>query len=177
MLRKAQMLSLIALAAWLFGSTGLAQTPDIGSHLAHELAIDAGHGDMRLLLDRDIDAVRNVEHDRVRVTEREDHLLALDLGAVTHADDVELLLETVGDTRNRVGDQAARQTMELAQLRIVGRELRVQFTVGHLEPDAVRHCLPQLALRSLDFDRAVEHLDGDALGNRDRLFSDSRHLF
>ena len=27
MLRKAQMLSLIALAAWLFGSTGLAQTP------------------------------------------------------------------------------------------------------------------------------------------------------
>ena len=49
----------------------------------------------------DVDARRDVEHHRMRVAEREDHLLALHLRAIADADDVELLLEALGDTLRR----------------------------------------------------------------------------
>ena len=68
---------------------------DVRRHLADELLVDARHGDVRLLLDRDVDPRRDVEHDRVRVAEREHDLPALDLGAVADADDVELALEAL----------------------------------------------------------------------------------
>ena len=118
----------------------------------------------------------DVEHHRVRVAEREDHLLALHLGAVADADDVELALEAVGDAGDRVGHQAARQAVELAELRVVGVEPGHQLTVGELEHDAGGMRLAQLALRTLDLDGAVDHLDGDALGHRDGFLTDSRHI-
>ena len=37
------------------------------------------------------------------------HLLALELGTVADADDVEFLLEAVGDAGNGVGDEDPRQ--------------------------------------------------------------------
>src|SRR5205809_1593095 len=46
---------------------GLAQPADVGRDLSDQLAIDAGHGEVRLLVDRDVDPVRDVEHHRVRV--------------------------------------------------------------------------------------------------------------
>ena len=49
------------------------------------------------------------------------------------------------------------------------RSLATQVAVGELEVDAGRMRLAQLALRALDLDGAVDHLDGDALGNRDRF--------
>src|SRR5580765_9046675 len=55
---------------------GLAPAPDVGRDLADQLAVDAGHGDVRLLVDRHVDPGGDVEHDRVRVAEREDDLLA-----------------------------------------------------------------------------------------------------
>ena len=61
------------------------------------LTIDAGHGDVRLLVDRDVDPGRDVEDHRVRVAEREHDLLALQLRAVADADDVEVLAEAFGD--------------------------------------------------------------------------------
>ena len=50
---------------------GLAHAADVRRHLADQLAIDAGHGDVRLLVDGDVDPARDVEHHRVRVAERE----------------------------------------------------------------------------------------------------------
>src|SRR5262252_8239427 len=55
----------------------LAQAADVGGDLADELPVDAGHRDVRLLFDSDLDSAGNVEHDRVRVAEGENHLLAL----------------------------------------------------------------------------------------------------
>src|SRR5690349_7376036 len=43
----------------------LAQSADVRGDLPDELTIDAGHRDVRLLLDRDVDPLRDVEHDRV----------------------------------------------------------------------------------------------------------------
>src|SRR5262249_7064587 len=99
----------------------LAQPTDVRSNLSDELSIDAGHGDVRLLLDGDVDSRRDVEHHRVRVAKREDDLLALHLGAIADADDVEFLLEPFGDPRDRVGDQCARKAVILAELGIVAR--------------------------------------------------------
>src|SRR5438067_3472937 len=54
----------------LFVRVRLAQTADVGRDLTDELSIDAGDREMRLLVDDDIDAHGNVEHDGVRVAER-----------------------------------------------------------------------------------------------------------
>ena len=94
---------------------------DVGGHLADQLPVDAGHGDVRLLVDRDLDPVGDVEHHRVRVAEREDDLLALDLGAVADADDVEVLAEALGHALDGVGDEAAREAVELAELGILAQ--------------------------------------------------------
>src|SRR6266478_5841667 len=56
--------------AFLLVRIRLAETSNVRRDLAHELAIDPGDRDVRLLLDRDIDAGGNVEHDRVRVAKR-----------------------------------------------------------------------------------------------------------
>ena len=82
---------------------------------------------------------RDVEHHRVRVAEREDHLLALHLGAVADADDVELALEAVGHAGHGVGHQAARQAVELRRARDRrSTRLATQLSVGQLEVDARR---------------------------------------
>src|SRR4051812_22516641 len=116
----------------------LAQTTDVGGHLSDKLAVYAGYRNVRLLVDRDVDARRNIEHHRVRVAEREDHLLALQLRAVADADDVELAFEAVGDARDSIGHQTARQAVELAELRIVGLQLRYQVPIFEREGDAGR---------------------------------------
>src|SRR5262249_4164126 len=155
--------------AFLLVRIRLAEAADVGGHLADQLPIHPGHRDVRLLVDRDVESLRDVEHDRMRVAEREDDLLALQLGAVADADDVELLLEAFGDAEDRVGDEAAREPVELAQLRIRRRRLGDEMAVGDREVDAGRMRLAQLALRPLAFARAVVPLHGDALRYRDRF--------
>src|SRR6187431_973400 len=72
---------------------GLAEPADVRRDLSDELPVDPGHRHVRLLLDGDIDTRWDVEDHRMGIPEREDHLLALDLRAVSDADDVELLLK------------------------------------------------------------------------------------
>src|ERR1700737_4073464 len=150
---------------------GLAKTPDVGGHLSNQLTVDAGHGDMGLLIDGDGDAGRHVEHDRVRVAEREDHLLAPHLRAIPDADDVELALEAFGDAEHAVGDQTARQPVELAELRIFAHGSGLQLSLKELEGHARRDPLGELALRSLDLERVLANFHRDALGHRDRFLS------
>ena len=87
--------------------------------------------------------------------------------------DVELALEAFGHARHGVGDEAPRQTVQLAQLRILARRLRGEVAVGELEVDAGRVHLAQLTFRSLHLDGAVAHLDGDALRNGYGFFADT----
>ena len=61
----------------------------------------------------DLDAGGQRELDRVRVAEGEDdHVLALQLGAVADADDVELLRPAVGDAFDGVEDERAGEAVE-----------------------------------------------------------------
>ena len=152
---------------------GLAQAADVGRNLSHQLAVDARDGDVRLLLDDDVDARGHVEHDRVRVPEREDDLLASELRAVADADDVELALEPFGDAEHAVGGQAAREAVKLAELRILARRRRLELAVDDLEGDAGRNALRQLAFRALNIKPVRVHFDGDPFRQRDRFFSNS----
>src|SRR5581483_3009691 len=162
--------------ALLLVGIGLAQPADVRRDLTDELSIHAGDGDVRLLLDRDVDPGRDLEHDRMRVPEREHHLLPLHLRAVPDADDVELLLVAFGHAEHGVGDEAASQPVKLAQLRVFGPRLGDQMAVGDLEADAGRNRLAHLPLRALHVDGAVGHLDGDALRHGDWFLPDSRHI-
>src|SRR5687768_14898836 len=91
--------------ALLLVGIGLPHAADVGRDLANQLTIDARDRDMRLLLDGDVDSRRDVVDHRVRVAKREVHLLALQLGAVADADDIELVLEAVGDSGRSVADE------------------------------------------------------------------------
>src|SRR3990172_3812122 len=88
--------------ALLLVGIGLAQLMDVRRDLPDELAVGPGHRDVGLLVDRDVGPAGGVEHDRVRVPQREMDLFALHLGAVPDADDVELLLEAIGHAGHRV---------------------------------------------------------------------------
>ena len=112
----------------------------------------------------------HVEHDRVRVAEREDDLLAPQLRAVADADDVELALEAFGDAEHAVGREAAREAVKLAELRILAHRRRLELAVDDLEADAGRNPLRQLAFRSLNIKRVRVHFDGDALSAARSVF-------
>src|SRR5437763_793390 len=73
------------------------------------------------------------------------------------------------------GDERARQAVKLRHRGLVGRTLGEQRAVGQLEVDAGGKPLPHLTLRPLNLDGVADHLDGDAFGNRDRFFANSRH--
>ena len=78
-------------------------------------------------IDRDLDAGGQRKLDGVRVAEGEDHhVLALHLGAVADADDVELLGPAGGDAGDGVEDQRAGQAVEgcLLVVLALGDEVR-----------------------------------------------------
>ena len=70
----------------------------------------------------------------MRITKRENNLLALHVGLVTNADHVHLLAEAFGDADDGVVGQRARQTMQ--RRLIVRSALGAQLFAFELETDA-----------------------------------------
>src|SRR5450759_2233111 len=118
---------------------------------------------------------RQVIHDRVRVAQGEHHLATLQLGAVADADDIELALEALGHACHGVGHEAPAEAVELAEFLVLADGLGEQLAVMDLEGDAGRERLPQFALRALDLDGIAGHVDRDALRDRNRFLSNTRH--
>ena len=112
----------------------------------------------------------------MRVTEREHHLRTFDLGTVADSDDVELFLPALGDALHRVGHEAARQPVELAQLARLVVLVHHQLAFGERGTGAGRQRLTHLALRTFHVDDVAVHLDGDAFRHRDRFPTNSRHV-
>jgi hypothetical protein len=63
--------------------------------------------------------------------------------------------------------------MEFSELRILAHRRRLEVAVDDLEGDTRWNPLRELALRPLDIKRVGAHLHGDALGQRNRFFSNS----
>src|SRR5262249_49829772 len=97
-------------------------------------------------------------------------------GAVSDADDVQILAEALGDAAHGVGDEAAREAVELAELRVVLERPRLEMIPLDVEPDARRQRLPQLALGSLNLHGARLDVDLDAFRDRARFFAYTRHV-
>src|SRR5580765_7545476 len=85
---------------------------DLGGDLADLLAVDPADGQLRLLIDRDLDPVRDREVDRVRVPEGEAHGLSRGLSAVADPLDLEVLTEALRHAGDRVRQERAREAVE-----------------------------------------------------------------
>src|SRR5437660_12528662 len=77
---------------------GLADLADVGGHLADELLVEAPHRDAGGSRHLELHALGRIDPDRVREAELQvDAARARGRGAVTDADDLELLGEALGD--------------------------------------------------------------------------------
>lgn len=92
----------------------LLQLADASSGLTDELLVDSGDREQRLGLrsDRELDALRRGNGDRVGEAEGELEVLALGDHAVTGTRDFEILLVALGHADDHVGDQGAGQSVE-----------------------------------------------------------------
>src|SRR5687767_7616611 len=156
---------------------GLAQRADLGSGLADLLAIDAGDGDVAGLgFDGDVDPFRNRELHRMRVAELEHHLAALDLGAVTDADDVELALEAFAHTLDVVGHERAHEPVEGTGFPLVVLPLELDHVVVDLHGNAGDDRRGQGALGTLHEDVVAFLTNLDAFRQGKLFLSDTRHV-
>src|SRR5690349_659666 len=105
----------------------------------------------------------------MRVTEREDDLLALHVGLVTDADDVHLFAEPFGHADDRVVCQRAGEPVQGGLL--VGTALGAQLFAFDLETYPLRNRSLESAFRTLNFELLLMDSDGDALRHRDHFFS------
>ena len=148
---------------------------DVRGDLADQLLVDPADDDLGRLRDLELDPLRRLDRDRVRVAERHLEVLAFQLRAVADALDLEPLLEAVGDALDHVRDQAAGQPVQGAVLAAVGRARDGDGAVRLLDLHVRREAWLELALRALDGDAARGDLDRDGLGDGDWLSSDSAH--
>src|SRR5271157_11372 len=133
------------------------QRANVRGHLADLRLVRAAHHDVRLLFDRNLNAIGNGKLDGVGLAEGESHGLAFQLGAIADAHDVEILLEALGDAMNGVGQKRARQPVQCAILFIIAD--RRQHAVLLLEPDLPRHKHEEFPLGALHFHLAAAGVD------------------
>src|SRR5205823_4350527 len=95
-------------------------------------------------------ALRGLDHDRVRVADIEPEVRALHRGTVADALQLEPLLETLRDALDHVRDQRPRQAVQRAIVAALGRTRHREDTVGLLDLHARGHVLGQLAERAVD---------------------------
>src|SRR5579864_8143660 len=152
---------------------GRTQRAHIRGHLAQQLAIRTRQHQMRLLIDFEIDSVRQIEFDGVRITQREGRDAALHVATVADADDIQLAREAAGDALHRIRGQRARQPMQRGEF--IAIALQFKRPVLLRERHARRHRNALLALGAFDVQLSAADLDLYALRQRNRFFAYSRH--
>src|SRR5919199_786376 len=148
---------------------------DVRGGLADELLGDPLHDDARRLRDLELDAVRRLDRDRVRVAERELKVAALELRAVADALDLEALLEAGGHALDHVRDERAGQAVQRAVLGAVGRPRDDELAVVLRDVDVARDALGELAARAADPYELGLDRDQHAVGDRDGPSADAGH--
>src|SRR6266545_5465360 len=154
---------------------GTAQAADLGGHLADPLLVDALHREPGGRVHLEADALRGLDHDRVRVAEAEHQVGALGLHPVADALDLEPLLEAVGHALDHVGHQRADQAVARPAVALVVGPHHAQHAVGLLEGDRRRDLLGEGALRAGHHRRRALHLHLDARGDLDGEVADTGH--
>ena len=118
--------------------------------------------------------------DRVRVPERQHDLLALDLGLVADAVDLELAAEPVGHALEHVADERTHEPVRRAlraevALALEHEDVLLVVVLGLLDLDVLVTLHRQGALGPLGRHDVVGDRDGDPLGDLERFTTDARH--
>ena len=120
-----------------------------------------------------LDAGRQLVQNVVRETELQLNGVALNRGAVTHANQVQLALETLAHAVDHVGHQRAHGTRHgVGVTGFVGGDKR-QLAVVQRDRDVASQGLGQGAQRALDGDLILLDVSFDTLGQFDRILSDT----
>src|ERR1700758_617219 len=82
--------------AFLLVGIGRTQRANVCGHLADLPFVRAADHDVRLLIDRDLNALGNLEFDGMRLAEREGYGFAFELRAIADAHDVQILFKALG---------------------------------------------------------------------------------
>jgi len=143
--------------------------------LPDALPVDALDDDLSLGRRFDGDAVRNRIVDQVRITQGQGQALCLDGGAITHADQLELLLVALGHARDHVRQVRARGARDGVQAFRAGFRLHFQMLVLLHDLDAALQGQGKGALGSFERHGFRADRGGDALRQVDRHFCNSRH--
>src|SRR5260370_5167220 len=143
--------------ALLLVRVGRTERAHVRGNLADLALVRAAYDDVRLLFHRNLNAFRNRKFNRVRLAEREGNHLALQLGAIADAHDVELLLEARRHPMHGVGNQRASEAVKSAVL--FRRAKGGQHAVLLFEGDAMRDREGKRALRPLQLYIAVRLAD------------------
>ncbi|MNT24242.1 hypothetical protein D3C72_1597070 [compost metagenome] len=115
-------------------------------------------------------------HYRVRETQGQIQLVALSLRLVTHAYQVQLFLETLGDANNHVVDQCAQRAGHGIGFAAVVRHVETQGSCIVFHFDLAGEGLGKYAQRAFYGDRLCGDGDFGASWHYDRHFSYSRHV-
>src|SRR5690606_26746961 len=149
--------------------------PDLRSHLADLLLVDARHHDLGRLRRLDVDAIGyRIDH---IVTEAQIELqfLALGLGAVADAADLQGLGEALVDPVDQVGDERARHAPHRARALAHVARGHGDAIVVQLGDDFIDQHRGELALGTLDLDLLAVQRGGDATGDGNGLLTYTRH--
>src|SRR5271155_4844753 len=141
---------------------------NLRGHGAEQLAVGALERDRHQLLDLGGDAGRKLVHNRMRIAERQIHLLALGLRAVADAVNFEHAGEALAYAFDHVGNQLAHQAVNRAIVTGIARALHDDFRILDLGGEAGMKLDLELALGAFD----LEHVAGD--GRLDALVEMNR---
>src|SRR5215210_959074 len=153
-----------------------AHRSELGRHLSHQLLVcpfDLDHG---VVVHRDLDALGSLVLDRMGVAHDQVHPIRLCLGLVPDTLDLEALGEAFGDPLDHVLYQRPGQAVQrLVPFFLAGTgDGELVVAEGNLHFRVQRAA--ELAPRPLYRHRVPLHLKRDALGNRHRFSSYTRHV-
>lgn len=157
-----------------FAFVGLGRiiSADLSGELSDHLFIDAFHLDLGVIGNGNGETIGDGMKQRVRATEGQVEVLTLDGGTETHALDLKVFDEALGNAVDHVVDDRTGGAVESAQL---ARGLRgagdSQFVVLVAQLDAGWKGEGQFAFGTLDGDNATIVLNGDFFWQCDRFNS------
>src|ERR1051326_6911085 len=151
---------------------GRTQSPHFRRHLSYLLAVNPAHSHLRLFgINGHRHPSRQGVLNRVRIAQREhDRVLALQLGAITNAHDLQFAVPAFRHPFHGVVHQRARQSVNGSVIVILAGDLDV--TILLLQLHALGQMRLHLSFGSLDHYGVSLHFKLHSLRERNRLFSD-----
>src|SRR5262245_27456134 len=163
------------LDAFPFVGLRLAECANFSGDVANLPLIDAGDHDLSRPGHCARYAFRDRINDIVAIAELDLQIPALQRGSITDAADLEPALKTFGYACHGIGEQRTVRSPHGAGAFGIGARIDFDLAAFNLGRDVTAQRDRERALWAFYFDGLALHARGDAGGNRNRFFSDTRH--